>query len=62
MLPRSVPGAPSYLSPVHVADPMLGEDPYAIAARERAGRLQANRRIVKGAAEWDTMAAEFAKP
>lgn len=61
VLPRDVPGAPSYMVPVQVRNPVLGEDPYAIAARERAGRLQANRVIVKGAAEWNTMAAEFAQ-
>lgn len=61
MLPRAVPAAPSYLVPVPVKAPALGEDPYAVAARERAGRLQANRIIVKGAAEWNTMAAEFAQ-
>jgi hypothetical protein len=61
VLPRDVPGAPAYLQPVYVADPKLGEDPYKIAARERAGRLQANRVIVKGATEWNTMAGEFAQ-
>lgn len=61
VLPRGVPGAPSYMVPVQVRDPVLAEDPYAIAARERAGRLQANRVIVKGAAEWNTMAADFAQ-
>jgi hypothetical protein len=62
VLPRDVPRAPSYLTPVKVADPVLGEDPYSVAARERAARLQANARIVKGANEWNTMAAEFAQP
>lgn len=61
VLARDVPGAPSYMRPVGVADPKLGEDPYLIAARERAGRLQANRIIVRGSAEWNTMAAEFAQ-
>lgn len=61
VLPRDVPRAPSYMVPVRVADPVLAEDPYEIAARERAGRLQANRIIVKGANEWNTMAAEFAQ-
>jgi len=56
-----IPAAPAYLVPVFVADPALGEDPYEIAARERAGRLQANRVIVKSAQEWNTMAAEFAR-
>lgn len=45
--------------PVIVAEPKLGDDPYAIAARERAGRLQANRIIIKGAAEWNAVAAEL---
>lgn len=61
VLPRDVPGAPSYMVPVRVADPVLGEDPFAIAARERAGRVQANRVIVKAANEWNTMAADFAQ-
>lgn len=61
VLPRDVPRAPDYLVPVHVNPPVLGEDPYAVAARERAGRLQANRVIVKTAAEWNTMAAEFSQ-
>lgn len=60
VLPRVVPSAPSYLAPVGVKTPSLGEDPYQIAARERAGRLQANRIIVKAAAEWNMVAAEFA--
>lgn len=61
VLPRDVPGAPPYMVPVKVADPVLGEDPFAIAARERAGRVQANRVIVKAANEWNTMAADFAQ-
>ena len=59
VLAQSVPGAPSYMRPVAVADPALGDDPYEIAARERAGRIQANRIIIRGATEWNTMAAEF---
>lgn len=62
VVPRQVPGAPSYMVPVQVKAPELGEDPYAVAARERAGRLQANRIIVKGAAEWNTIAAELSTP
>lgn len=61
VLPRSIPKAPDYMKPVYVADPVLAEDPYDTAARERAGRLQANRIIVKGANEWNTMASEFSK-
>lgn len=59
MIPRVIPGPPAYLAPVFVAQPALGEDPYEIAARERAGRLQANRIIVNGAAEWNQIAAEI---
>lgn len=62
MIPRVIPGPPAYLAPVSVRDPALGEDPYQIAARERAGRLQANRVIVKAANEWNTLAAELASP
>lgn len=62
VMPRSVPGAPPYMQPVIVPNPKLGEDPYEIAARERAGRLQANRIIVRGATEWNRVAAEFAAP
>lgn len=61
VIPRDIPGAPAYLKPVYVADPKLGEDPYQIAARERAGRLQANRIIVRGATEWNAVAADIGK-
>lgn len=61
VIPRAVPMAPAYLAPVFVPDPVLGEDPYDTAARERAGRLQANRIIVKGAAEWNAVAADIGK-
>lgn len=60
VLPRTIPPAPAYLQPVHVATPKLGEDPYQIAARERAGRLQANRVIAKAATEWNMVAADLA--
>jgi len=62
VIPRMIPGPPAYLVPVQVPPPKLGEDPYEIAARERAGRLQANRIIVRGAAEWSAVAAEIAAP
>lgn len=57
VVPRVLPGPPAYMQPVGVAAPVLGEDPYAVAARERAGRLQANRVIVRAAAEWNALAA-----
>jgi hypothetical protein len=60
IIDRNLPGPPSYLQPVGVKAPTLGEDPYDIAARERAGRLQANRIIVKGRTAWLTMKKDFA--
>ena len=62
MIPRLIPGPPAYLTPVEVRNPQLGEDPYQIAARERAGRLQANRVIVRGAEEWSALARDIAAP
>jgi hypothetical protein len=44
-LQRNLPASPSYAKPVTVADPRAGEDPVAVAARERAGRVQANKII-----------------
>jgi len=42
---RSLPPLPAYAQPVKVKDPKAGEDPLNVAARERAGRVKANRRI-----------------
>lgn len=60
ILPRDIPGPPSYMAAVAVRDPFLGEDPYIIAARERAGRVQANRIIVSSKAEWLRQQADLA--
>ena len=60
VIPRVIPGPPAYMVPVIVKTPTLGEDPYQIAARERAGRLQANRVIVRGAEEWSALARDVA--
>lgn len=59
--PRTVPGAPGWLAPVQVRDPQLGEDPLLVAARERAGRIQANRIISWAAKEWNQVASEFSQ-
>lgn len=61
MLPRSIPPAPSYLQPVIVPEPVLGQQPIDIAAIERAGRIQANRIIAKAREEWNKMVVEFAQ-
>lgn len=60
VIPRNMPGVPAYMKPVYVADPKIGEDPLIIAARERAGRIQANRIIVRGGKEWSAVQKEFA--
>lgn len=44
---RDLPTKPEWAAPVSVKDPEGGEDAREVAARERAGRLQANRIIVK---------------
>lgn len=61
VLPRAIPGPPSYLQPVIVPEPVLDQQPVDIAAIERAGRIQANRIIAKARAEWNKMVADFAQ-
>lgn len=58
---RSIPGPPSFLTPVGVATPSLGEDAVVVAGRERAGRVEANRRITAGRDAWVNMQAQYAK-
>jgi len=41
-LARSLPAEPAFAREVGVPDPRVGEDVLVVAARERAGRLQAN--------------------
>lgn len=43
---RDLPAAPEFAKPVVVPEPKRGETLILVAARERAGRLQANRIIV----------------
>lgn len=57
---RDLPPSPSYLQPVTVPAPRAGEDPLAIAARERAGRGEANRRITALGRWYDAVRAEYA--
>lgn len=48
---RLLPAAPGYVEPVEVDEPRKGEDPVAVAARERAGRLKANG-IIRDVRDW----------
>jgi hypothetical protein len=41
--------------PVAVPEPMTGENAVAVAARERAGRLKANRIIRNARAQWEKL-------
>lgn len=50
-LAREMPAAPAFLRPVEVSEPREGEREIVVAARERAGRQQANAIIVQ-AREW----------
>lgn len=52
---RDIPAPPSYLAPVAVPEPKAGESVLAVAARERAGRLKANRIIIGARGQWKTM-------
>jgi hypothetical protein len=44
-LARRLPPPPGFLAAVSVPDPTAGEDLRVVAARERAGRVEANRRL-----------------
>jgi hypothetical protein len=48
---RELPAVPAFARPVAVPDPRPGEPALAVAARERAGRLQANR-VITGFRGW----------
>jgi hypothetical protein len=48
---RSLPDEPSFVRPVAVAEPKQGDALLTIAARERAGRIEANR-IIAGQRGW----------
>jgi hypothetical protein len=58
---RELPVAPGYLAPVAVSEPRIGESVVGVAARERAGRLKANRIIVKVREQWEALRARYRK-
>jgi hypothetical protein len=45
-LAHQLPPAPGFAQPVAAPEPQAGDSALAVAARERAGRLAANQRIV----------------
>ncbi|MBB3810069.1 hypothetical protein [Pseudochelatococcus contaminans] len=57
---RDLPPLPAYAETVKVRKPTLGEDPLVIAARERAGRGAANRRIKALVAWYDCVRTQYA--
>ncbi len=58
-----LPGAPSdFGKPVAVRAPKIGEDARGYAARERAGRLTANRRLANDAAFYADVVSKFGTP
>lgn len=59
---RSLPEEPAFARPVLVADPQPGEAAVAVAARERAGRLAANRVITGMRAWYSDVRVQFAAP
>lgn len=50
-LARQLPPAPGFAQPVAVPEPQPGDSAVSVAARERAGRLAANQRLV-GLRRW----------
>jgi hypothetical protein len=54
-----LPAAPGYLAPVIVPEPKAGENAVAVAARERAGRLKANRIIRNARAQWEKLRTTY---
>lgn len=61
-LRRELPPPTDYMRPVEVQEPRTGEDLLIIAARERAGRIQANSRIVNAREWYKLVREEFANP
>lgn len=56
---RDLPVAPAYLTPVAVPDPKAGENIFAVASRERAGRLRANSIIRNARIQWDKLRKSY---
>lgn len=57
---RDLPALPEWAMPVKVRKPASGDDPLVIAARERAGRGVANRRIKALMAWYDCVRIQYA--
>lgn len=58
---RALPPPPDFAQAVQVAQPKAGEPLVAIAARERAGRIAANGRLI-GLRKWyEGVRADYAK-
>lgn len=57
---RSLPPKPSYARGVTVKDPEKGEPAVAVAARERAGRLENQRRLENFGSWYDQVRNGFA--
>lgn len=57
---RDLPQSPSWAIPVAVPPPKAGDDPLMIAARERAGRGDANRRIIALRDWYEAIRADYA--
>ncbi len=59
---RQLPAEPDFARPVKIADPRPGESAIVVAARERAGRLQANRVIEAFRGFYSSVRASYAQP
>lgn len=57
---RDLPQSPSWAIPVTVPAPKAGDDPLMVAGRERAGRGDANRRIVALRDWYEAVRADYA--
>lgn len=56
---RQLPAAPSWVEPVRTPTPKAGDNPIAVAARERAGKAQANKIIIKFKGWYDGVRMEL---
>ena len=56
---RALPANPAFVRPVEVTDPKPGENAIEIAGRERAGRVEANRRLILFGDWYDARREEY---
>lgn len=56
---RDLPQRPTWTEPVKVANPKTGENAIAVAARERAGRIEANSVITHFGEWYDSVRAGY---